>query len=108
MHIPSWDSPIGLKTRKFAVREKDIIYQKGFFRNVTKIIPFNRIQHSEISEGWLSRRLKLQTLSLYTAGGEGASIKIAGLPKEIAQQLSQLILSKTQEETLEQSEEKNG
>ncbi len=84
--------------RKYAVREKDIVYQSGLIRRDVTIIPFNRIQHSSLEEGWISRILGLKSVSFYTAGSQGSDLQINGLPKETAEKLNQFVISKIEEE----------
>jgi hypothetical protein len=75
---------LGFKKRKYALREKDIIYSSGYINNKTTTLPFNRIQHLEISRTFMARKLGLSTLKIYSAGESGGDIAIAGLPKDIA------------------------
>ena len=89
---------LGFRNRKYAIRERDIIFQKGLLKIDTLIIPFNRIQHTELQEGWYSRKLGLKSISIFTAGGEDSTMKIYGLPKDIAERISQLILQKIKKE----------
>ncbi|MFD1061875.1 PH domain-containing protein [Winogradskyella litorisediminis] len=76
---------LNFKTRKYGLREKDIIYSAGFITNKTTTLPFNRVQHIEISRSFLSRKLGLSTLKIYSAGESGGDISIAGLPKSVAE-----------------------
>ncbi len=78
----------------FAVREHDVIYRKGWFVQSTKICPFNRVQNCSIQSGVLERKWGLASLILYTAGSEGADMRIPGLLQTEAEQLRQFILSK--------------
>lgn len=83
--------------RKYAFRERDLVYHCGLLNKTTFIIPYSRIQHSALEEGWLSRSLGLKSLSIFTAGSEASDLTIYGLPKEIAEKFNQLILQKIQE-----------
>lgn len=85
---------IGFKKRKFAVREKDISYQKGVFLRTLTSVPFNRIQHVEIDQGPVSRFFKLSSLSVFTAGDSSDDLKISGLKKEEALQIKEFISKK--------------
>ncbi len=78
----------------FAVREHDVIYQRGWLIRSVKICPFNRIQNCNIQSGPLERKWKLATLTLYTAGSTGADMRIPGLRQDVAERLRQYILSK--------------
>lgn len=86
--------------RKYAIRERDIIYHFGLLQRNILIIPFNRIQHVALAEGWFSRILGLKSLSVFTAGS--ADLTINGLPKEVAENFNQLILNKIKEEELQE------
>jgi len=78
----------------YAVREHDVLYRSGvFWRHVT-IVPFNRIQHVEKSSTPLDRRFGVACLKLYTAGGAGGDLKIAGLGAAVAETLRKYILQK--------------
>ena len=80
--------------KAFAVREHDVIYQKGWLIRSVKICPYNRIQNCSLQSGPLERKYGLATLLLYTAGSEGADMKIPGLEQQEAEQLRHYILSK--------------
>ena len=79
---------LGFKNRKYALREKDIIYSKGLLNFSTTILPFNRVQHVEISRSFLARKLNLATLEVYTAGESGSDLKIEGLPDDVAESIN--------------------
>lgn len=76
---------IGFKFRKYAVREKDLMYQYGWLKRSVIIVPFNRIQHIKVEQGWFSKILHLKSVSVFTAGVSGGDITINGLPEEIAE-----------------------
>jgi membrane protein YdbS with pleckstrin-like domain len=80
--------------KAFAVRDHDVIYQKGWLIRKTKICPYNRIQNCSLQSGPLERKYKLASLILYTAGSEGADMRIPGLAKEEAEQLRHFILGR--------------
>ena len=85
---------ISVPRKGYAVRAKDIMYKSGVFWHTVTAIPFNRIQHVEKSSTPLERRFKLATLQLFTAGGSGGDLKIAGLSADNAEKLRVLILDK--------------
>ncbi|MDO5972082.1 PH domain-containing protein [Flavivirga aquimarina] len=82
---------LGFKNRKYALREKDIIYTKGLLNFSTTILPFNRVQHVEISRSFLARKLNLATLEIYTAGESGSDLKIGGLPEDVAESINEYL-----------------
>ena len=82
----------------YAVRDKDIISQKGWIIRSIKICPFNRVQNCTLNTGPLERKYGLASLSLYTAGSSGADMRINGLSLEEAETLRQFILNKINSE----------
>lgn len=85
---------IGFYRRSYALSEKDLTYKKGWIFYSTTTIPFNRIQHTEVSQGPLERRYDLSTLKVYTAGGSTSDMAIPGLEEEEAKQLRDFISQK--------------
>lgn len=86
----------------YALRDHDIMYRSGWlFRSVT-VIPFNRVQHTEIGQGPVERYFNLAELTLYTAGGQLADLSIAGLTPDDAQRMRDFIVSKAGQDATEQ------
>ena len=50
-------------------------------------VPFNRIQHTEVTQGPLGRLFDLAKVKVYTAGGSSSDITIVGLNEKNAHQL---------------------
>ncbi len=57
-------------------------------------IPTTRVQHTDVTQGPLQRRWNLATLTVHTAGTQGASIPLSGLQHEVATQLRDHLLPK--------------
>lgn len=89
-----WLSTISFRKKGYALREKDILFQKGILSRTTTIIPFSRIQHVALHEGFFSRMYQLSELQIYTAGGSSSDLHIPGLPKEQAEQMKTFLLQK--------------
>ena len=85
------------KNYGFALREKDILYRRGYLVNKTTVIPFNRIQHASISRDVLDKMLKISTLEIFTAGGSGSDIRIPGLAPDLALRLKEALAAKLTE-----------
>lgn len=86
----------GFPYHAYAVREKDVLYQKGWLVRSLKACPYNRIQNCTVQSGPLERRWGLATLKLFTAGSSGADMRISGLTQEEADNLRQAILTRIQ------------
>ena len=59
--------------------EHDAIYKSGLISETTTIIPFNRVQHVALHQGFISRKLGLASIELFTAGGSSSDLEIPGL-----------------------------
>ena len=82
----------------YAVRDHDVVWRKGWIIRSTRICPFNRVQNCSVQSGPLERRFGLASLLVYTAGTEGADIRINGLTQEEADRLRYFILAKIHKE----------
>ncbi len=81
----------GFGIKGYALREKDITYKSGLIFFHMTSIPFNRIQHCEVTQGPLARLFDLASVKVYTAGGSSSDLSISGLTKERAQKLRDFI-----------------
>jgi membrane protein YdbS with pleckstrin-like domain len=82
------------KTAGFALREHDIAFRRGLFFRKVIVLPFNRLQHAEVSSGPLQRRYGLASLKLYTAGASGIDLQIDGLTADRAAKLRQHVVTR--------------
>jgi len=86
------------RIKAYALRDHDIAYRSGLVFRKTVLLPFNRVQHMEVSSGPLQRRFGLATLKFFTAGGSGVDLRIAGLATGEAEKLRGFILRRSQSE----------
>lgn len=84
----------GYARRSYALREQDLTYRKGWIFTSMTTVPFNRIQHTEVSQGPLERKFKLCTLNIYTAGGSTSDLSVPGLEADEAAQLRDFVARK--------------
>ncbi len=78
----------------YAIRENDLVYKEGVIFKSTIVVPFNRVQHCEVSQGPISRMMGLSSLTVYTAGGSSSDVSIDGLDKDIAAKLKNFVSGK--------------
>lgn len=78
----------------FALREKDILYRRGYIITKATVIPFNRIQHSSVSRTLFDKIFGIATLRIYTAGGSSSDMNIPGLSPDLAKNLNQTVSQK--------------
>ncbi len=86
---------ISFSNQAYALREKDFIYQEGWLYKSQHIVPYSKIQHLSIQEGWIARKYGLANINVFTTGD---NVSIPGVSKEIALQIQAYILSKIQKE----------
>ncbi|MBZ9729122.1 PH domain-containing protein [Salegentibacter sp. JZCK2] len=89
-----WNNYKLLNSLGYAIREKDIIYKRGYIFSKATVIPFNRVQHASISRGVWDKILGISSLNIFTAGGSGSDITIPGLDPEMAVRLKEAIAVK--------------
>ena len=80
------------RRRAFAMREHDLVYERGLVVRKTVIVPVPRIQHIETTSGPLERRFGLERLTCFTAGGVSADLVIRGLEAARAKQVRDYVL----------------
>lgn len=84
IYLAEWK---GFKIKGYALRQNDISFKTGLlFFSVTSI-PFNRVQHTEVSQSPLARLFDLGEVRVYTAGGASSDLTISGLKIEEAHRL---------------------
>ena len=84
----------------YALREKDILFRRGFFIDSVTVLPFNRIPHASISRDVMDKYLGISSLQVFTAGGSGSDISIPGLLPGEAQKLKEVLAGKISEDEL--------
>lgn len=85
---------LGFRKKGYAFRTHDAIYKSGIIVESTTIIPFNRVQHVALHQGFISRKLGLATIELFTAGGSTSDLQIPGLLLADAKKIKELIAKK--------------
>lgn len=90
---------LSFRYKAYALREHDVVYRSGWLIRSVRVCPFNRIQHCSVDAGVLERRYGLASLSVFTAGGMQADMKLPGLPQEEAARIREYILSRINQPT---------
>lgn len=91
-------SIIGLRKKRFAFRDHDVLFRYGIIATNTIVIPYNRVQHVALHEGLVSRYFGLAKIEIFTAGGSSSDIEIPGIEKEQAENIKQLLMGKIQKQ----------
>jgi membrane protein YdbS with pleckstrin-like domain len=91
-------SRIAFKKKAYAFRNHDVIYRSGIISTNTMVIPYNRVQHVALHEGFVSRIFGLAKVEIFTAGGSSSDLEIPGIEKEEAENIKQLLMGKIQKQ----------
>ena len=83
--------------KAYAFRQKDISYKSGWLWRKITTVPFNRVQHCEVSQGVIDRYFGLSKIKIFTAGGSSSDVSIPGLLPDEAEDLKSFILEKVVE-----------
>lgn len=81
---------------KYAVRMKDLYFEKGWFWNTKIVVPFNRIQHATVVETFMDKNFGIAQLKIYTAGGGSSDLLLPGLTPREANAIRDFILKKVE------------
>ena len=85
---------LSFNKKGYAFRTHDAIYKEGLISETTTIIPFNRVQHVALHQGFIARKLGLASIELFTAGGSSSDLEIPGLLLEEAQKIKNMVSQK--------------
>lgn len=91
-------SRLAFKKKAFAFRNHDVLFRHGVIATTTIVIPYNRVQHVSLHEGFVSRIFGLAQVEIFTAGGSSSDITIPGIAKEEAENIKQLLMGKIQKQ----------
>ena len=89
---------VSFNKRGFAFREHDVIFRNGIISTNTMVIPYNRVQHVAVHEGFVSRFFGLAKVEIFTAGGNSSDVSIPGIKKEHAEDIKQVLRGKIQKQ----------
>ena len=78
----------------YLLREQDISFRSGLLIYKLTTIPFNRIQHVEVSQNIIEKSFGLSRVKVFTAGGSVSDLSIPGLLPDKAHQIESFLLSK--------------
>jgi membrane protein YdbS with pleckstrin-like domain len=91
-------SNIAFKKKAYAFRDHDVIFRSGIIATNTMVIPYNRVQHVALHEGFIARFFGLAKIEIFTAGGISSDLEIPGIVKEEAENIKQLLMGKIQKQ----------
>lgn len=72
---------------RYAIRDHDLLVQRGVLFRRRSSIPHNRIQHVDTQQGPIERAFGLSNVAVYTAAGMSADGSIPGLSTQLAESI---------------------
>lgn len=81
---------------RYGLRAHDFLLAKGVLWRSETVQPLCRVQHVQIEQGPIEKRLDLASLALYSAGTGAASFQVPGLRKADAEQMRSVVLAYTE------------
>jgi membrane protein YdbS with pleckstrin-like domain len=91
-------SNLAFKRKAYAFRNHDVIFRSGIIATNTMVIPYNRVQHVALHEGFIARFFGLANIEIFTAGGISSDLEIPGIAKGEAENIKQLLMGKIQKQ----------
>ncbi len=85
---------MGFPKKGYLLREHDISYRKGLLIYKLTTVPFNRVQHVEVSQSFIEKLFQLASVKIFTAGGSVSDVSIPGLRPEKAHEIEGFLLKK--------------
>lgn len=71
----------------FSMNEHGLYINRGVFWHRKIVVPRNRVQHTDVTQGPLERKFDLAELIVHTAGTRNASVRLPGIYHEDAEAL---------------------
>jgi membrane protein YdbS with pleckstrin-like domain len=90
-HAHRWPA-IDYRHASYRLDEQCLEIRRGVFWRTVVTVPRSRVQHTDVSQGPLERRLGLGTLVVYTAGTDHARVSLGGLEHARALRIREQLL----------------
>lgn len=71
----------------YAMNDHGLYINRGVFWRKKIVIPRNRVQHTDVTQGPLERKFELSELIVHTAGTRNASVRLPGIFFKDAEEL---------------------
>lgn len=71
--------------------DEGLYIQSGVWWRKKTLVPFNRVQHTDVAQGPLDRKFKLGKLVTHTAGTRDASVSLEGILLDTAHELRSVL-----------------
>lgn len=84
---------LGFPKKGYLLRKHDVSYRSGLLFYKLTTIPFNRVQHVEVSQNIIEKVIGLSRVKIFTAGGSVSDLSIPGLLPDKAHQIESFLIA---------------
>jgi hypothetical protein len=92
----AWRYPVLAHRRlRYAVNERGIEIRKGVWWRSVVSVSKHRVQHTDVEQGPLMRKLGIAKLVIHTAGTQHAKVELPGLEQELATQVRDHLIGRS-------------
>ena len=71
---------------------------RGYLFRADTIVPFNRVQHIDVTQGPVERHFGVSTLVVHTAGTHNSTVSLIGLEPDVAENMRETIKAHIRQE----------
>ncbi len=82
-----WMPAARYQRTRYWLKTEGLYIQRGIWWRSRVLVPHNRIQHTDVTQGPLQRKYQLGTLIVHTAGTTNASVSLSGILHSRADEL---------------------
>ncbi len=97
-YLALWSPPRRYRAWGYRMDGEELRVRRGVWTKVNTLVPLDRIQHIDVSQGPLERGLGICSLVLHTAGTLHSQIVVPGLTRDTAERMRDEIRGQLREE----------
>ena len=97
-YLALWSPPRRYRAWGYAMDGEELRVRHGVWTRVQTLVPLDRIQHIDVSQGPIERALGICSLVLHTAGTLHSQIVVPGLRRSTADRMRDEIRARIREE----------
>ncbi|HEX8573942.1 MAG TPA: PH domain-containing protein [Allosphingosinicella sp.] len=97
-YLALWAPPRRYRAWGYRIDGEELRVRRGVWTRVHTLVPLDRVQHIDVSQGPLERGLGICSLVLHTAGTLHSQIVVPGLTRETAERIRDEIKAHLKEE----------
>jgi membrane protein YdbS with pleckstrin-like domain len=97
-YLALWSPGRRYRAWGYRIDGEELHVRRGVWTRVDTLVPLDRVQHIDVSQGVLERSLGICSLLLHTAGTLHSQIVVPGLSRETAERMRDEIRARIREE----------